>query len=145
VREGYAVRARPGWLVALGLVVVLAGCCPPRLLSGPADEGRQAFVRACAPCHGVDGRGDGPVAPALRGGAPDLTLLRTRNGGVFPRALVIATITGDHEVLGHGTREMPVWSERFGSGSGAAAAASLYARRRLELLADHLESLQRTP
>jgi hypothetical protein len=38
---------------------------------------------------------------------------------------------------------MPVWSQRLGTGT--AAAASLYARRRLELLADHVGSLQRTP
>ena len=38
---------------------------------------------------------------------------------------------------------VPVWSERFGPPSGATAAATLYARRRLEMLASYIASLQR--
>jgi hypothetical protein len=74
---------------------------------------------------------------------PDLTALAARHGGRFPREWVIDVISGEREIPAHGTREMPVWSDRFGPGSGAAHVASLYARRRAELLADHLQSLQR--
>ena len=31
----------------------------------PPAEMRERFVRLCAPCHGADGRGDGPVAAKL--------------------------------------------------------------------------------
>jgi mono/diheme cytochrome c family protein len=106
-------------------------------------EATESYGRACASCHGVDGRGDGPVAAALRVPPADLTSLAERHGGTFPRDYVIAIITGEQNVSGHGTREMPVWSEHFGTVFGATAPAAIYARRRLELLADHVASLQR--
>jgi hypothetical protein len=88
----------------------------------------------------MDGRGFGPVAPALRNPPPDLTTLAARNAGVFPRAYVIDVIAAERELPSHGTREMPVWSQRFGPGPGRVASG--YARHRLELLADHLAALQ---
>ena len=118
-------------------VLHLASCRSVRPLR---DDGRDWYVRACASCHGVDGRGGGPVASALRVPPSDLTALAER-GGTFPRRYAIAVTTGAQEITGHGTREMPVWSERFGT--GAEGVASAYARRRVEMLADHLESLQR--
>jgi mono/diheme cytochrome c family protein len=109
----------------------------------PLDEGRDAYLRACASCHGADATGGGPVAAVLCVPPPDLTNLARTHGGHFPRERTIAVISGEHEVDAHGTREMPVWSQRFGGNSGATAAASLHARRRLELLTDYLESVQR--
>ena len=73
----------------------------------------------------------------------DLTHLAERHGGTFPREYVIAVVAGAPPIAAHGTREMPVWSERFGPPSGATAAATLYARRRLEMLASYIASLQR--
>jgi mono/diheme cytochrome c family protein len=99
------------------------------------------YLRSCAPCHGEDARGTGPVASALKTPPPDLTLLADRHGGRFPRDEVIAIIAGERDIRAHGTREMPVWSQRFGNGLGAVA--SVYTRRRLGLLADHLASIQR--
>ena len=32
----------------------------------PANNGKQMYVNYCAPCHGVDGKGNGPVAAALK-------------------------------------------------------------------------------
>ena len=90
--------------------------------------------------HGSDGRGGGPVVPALCVPPPDLTTLAVRHDGRYPRADVIDMITGQHEIPAHGAREMPVWSERFGAGGEV---ASFYARRRDEVLADYVESLQR--
>jgi mono/diheme cytochrome c family protein len=107
-----------------------------------ADEAGERYRRACGSCHGIGGRGDGPVASSLRVPPPDLTTLAARHGGTFPRALVVGMITGDYPVDAHGTRDMPVWSERFEDGSGATAAASFYARRRTELIADYVASLQ---
>ena len=31
-----------------------------------ADSGKQMYMSYCATCHGVDGKGNGPVAPALK-------------------------------------------------------------------------------
>jgi mono/diheme cytochrome c family protein len=106
--------------------------------------GREEFVSACAPCHGIDARGGGPVAAALRTAPSDLTKLAVRNGGHFPREYVIGVVTGDVALAAHGSRDMPVWSARFApSDSGATAAASIHVHRRIEALISYLESVQR--
>lgn len=137
------------------LAVMLAGACTQpaqdRVLRfdlpppGGLEEGRAEYLAACASCHGVDARGGGPVGPALRTPPPDLTLLAWRRGGTFPRDEVIAVLAGERSFAAHGNREMPVWSQRYGvpGTDGATAIASIYARRRLELLASYLESVQR--
>jgi hypothetical protein len=71
----------------------------------------------------------------------DLTTLAARHGGVFPRAYVVDVVTGARAVGAHGTREMPVWNERFGP--SVSALASAYARRRIDLLVGHVEAVQR--
>jgi len=126
---------------------LLASACGLRL-GEPLSEvdGKQLYLSACASCHGASGHGDGPVANALKSPAPDLTQLAGTHGGQFPRTLVIETITGERTVTAHGTREMPVWSRRFGTGGfGAPAVASVYAHRNIEALANYIESIQRTP
>jgi mono/diheme cytochrome c family protein len=111
--------------------------------AGSVSEGKQLYQQACAPCHGSNGRGQGPVAAALMKQPTDLTQLSARNAAVFPREEIIAVVSGEREVAGHGSREMPVWSQRFApAGKGATAVASVYARRRLELLSGFLESIQ---
>ncbi len=106
-------------------------------------EGQQTYQRACASCHGVDARGDGPVASTLQVPPPDLTTLARRHGGVFPRAQVVDAITGAKPIAAHGTAEMPVWRLHFGpTSSGAAAAAALRTRRWLDGMVDYLETLQ---
>jgi mono/diheme cytochrome c family protein len=111
----------------------------------PVREGRDAYAARCASCHGPGGRGDGPVVAALRVPPADLTMLAQQSGGKFPRAHVIDVVTGAAPVVAHGSREMPVWSDRFAfdEHAGATAAASIYARRVVENLATYLESIQR--
>jgi mono/diheme cytochrome c family protein len=127
-------------------LVLLAGCTvvKPFTDDGPhPDDGRAVYLRACASCHGEDARGWGPVAPTLRVPPSDLTTLRARRGAAeFPRDEIIALVSGERDVPAHGTREMPVWSQRFGTGAPGAAAA-FYARRRLEALVDYLAVIQR--
>jgi hypothetical protein len=103
------------------------------------------YRRACAPCHGVDGRGTGPVATTLRTPPADLTLLAATNGGAFPREAVVATIVGERAMPAHGNREMPVWSIRFEPSSSATAAASIAAEQRIDAIVRELEALQRSP
>lgn len=106
--------------------------------------GREEFHRACAPCHGADARGGGPVAAALRTPPPDLTTLTLRNGGTFPRQRLLAVLTEEVVVPAHGSREMPVWSARFApADTGATAAAALYVRRWIEAITSYIASLQR--
>ena len=77
------------------------------------DIGKREFNASCAVCHGTSGKGDGPMAGHLSGRLPDLTTLAKRNNGVFPFARVYDTISGQREMKGHGTREMPIWGPRF--------------------------------
>jgi mono/diheme cytochrome c family protein len=106
-------------------------------------EGGQIYRDACAACHGSSGRGDGPVAPALKVAPTNLTRLSEGNGGIFPRELIVATIEGENAIASHGAREMPVWSSRFTpTGYGATAVAAIHARRQVEALAAYIESLQ---
>lgn len=76
-------------------------------------NGAEIFRDYCAPCHGMDGRGNGPVTPALRFNVPDLTQISKRAGGKFPGARVRSVIEGTESVSGHGSREMPVWGPVF--------------------------------
>jgi len=77
------------------------------------DIGKSEFQSSCASCHGADGKGKGPVSELLKVPPSDLTMLAKNNGGVFPTNAVYETIYGSKTVPAHGTREMPIWGERF--------------------------------
>jgi mono/diheme cytochrome c family protein len=77
-------------------------------------RGPDLFRAHCASCHGLNGKGDGPVAPSLRATVADLTVLAKHNGGTFPEARARRIISGDApSLLPHGSREMPVWGPIF--------------------------------
>jgi mono/diheme cytochrome c family protein len=139
------MKARLGTaLAATSLLLSFSGCTFGWPRATERRDGAAMFSDYCAACHGGDGRGDGPVASALRREPTDLTSLARGAGGVFPRERVIAVITGEREIDAHGSREMPVWSQRFAPSDTAATAIAFIARRRaLEILVDHLESIQR--
>ena len=76
-------------------------------------EGEELFKEYCAACHGVDATGNGPAALALRKPPPDLTRISHRNGGTFPRESVKDYISGESDILAHGSRDMPIWGPIF--------------------------------
>lgn len=76
-------------------------------------KGPDLFHAHCAPCHGSDGKGNGPVAPALKDPLPDLTTISRRNGGIYPQERIGKIIAGDEVLVGHGSREMPIWGLIF--------------------------------
>lgn len=110
-----------GATAALGLASLLSAAPgqqstqdKPFSLLSPSLYGVDNFHAYCSPCHGRDGRGDGPVAPALKRQPSDLTTLARRNHGTFPRADVRDFITnGGHDVPEHGSSAMPVWGPTF--------------------------------
>jgi len=85
-----------------------------------------------------NGKGDGPVAPALKATAPDLTAIAKNNGGKFPVARVRRIITGEGMVASHGSREMPVWGPIFSQVEADVDRGPV----RLENLVKYLESIQ---
>jgi cytochrome c len=77
-------------------------------------SGKQMFTSYCAPCHGVDGKGRGPVATALRTLPTDLTGLCKRNHGKFPDTHISAVLQFGADVPSHVAAEMPVWGPILG-------------------------------
>jgi mono/diheme cytochrome c family protein len=83
-----------------------------------ANLGKQLFSEYCASCHGISGKGDGPVAPALKVPPADLTVLARRNKGQFPSLRVMQAIKAGPSVPAHGSQVMPVWGPIFRHGDG---------------------------
>jgi mono/diheme cytochrome c family protein len=77
------------------------------------DVGEMEYLSSCAPCHGRNANGKGPLADQLRVEPIDLRQLAKMNGGVFPMNAVYEKIDGRQEVKAHGTREMPIWGYRY--------------------------------
>ena len=72
-------------------------------------SGKQMYGSYCAGCHGVTGKGDGPLASKLAQHPTDLTILSRNNGGKFPASHVSAVIQFGANIPAHGTVDMPVW------------------------------------
>lgn len=108
------------------------------------------YKASCAPCHGLAGAGDGPVASVLASEVPRLDDLTKRAEGVYPADYVREVIDGRSEIGAHGSREMPVWGLRFerlyqsqqapGQESDAEARAS--ASLLIGELVDYIQTLQ---
>ncbi len=77
-------------------------------------SGKAMYINYCAPCHGVSGKGDGPVAVALKQQPVDLTVLSKNNGGKYPATHVISVLEYGSEIPSHGTAQMPVWGPILG-------------------------------
>lgn len=149
------MRARMiGIAVLSGLTLGLALAERPASAQGRAPErvaaaavsGEAFYQIACADCHGLDGRGAGPMAPFLTVTPSDLTTLTQRNGGVFPFRAVFDVVDGRTVVPPHGARPgMPLWGtvfqdfarERFGPHG-----TESYVRGRLVELVLYLETIQ---
>jgi len=76
--------------------------------TSPAS-GKQMYTGYCAPCHGLDGRGQGPVASALKTPPTDLGVLARSNHGKFPETHIVSVLDNGVQIPAHGSVEMPVW------------------------------------
>jgi mono/diheme cytochrome c family protein len=106
-----------------------------------ATNGKQMYVNYCAPCHGVDGRGQGPVAAALKKQPADLALLSKNNRGKFPSTHVMAVLQFGAANPSHGTADMPVWGPVL-SGMDKTNAEPNVQVLRISNLSRYLQSLQ---
>ena len=109
----------------------------------PTSAGPAIYQERCASCHGLSGKGDGPVAPALKVAPPDLTTITRRAGGTFPAARIFQVITYGGSISAHGTQSMPVWGKIFSVEGGRGERGALHSRRTLLQLKRYLESIQR--
>ena len=111
----------------------------PFSLLSPSLYGVDNFHSYCSPCHGRGGKGDGPVAPALKRRPSDLTTLAKKNHGVFPRAQVRDFITnGSTDIPEHGSIAMPVWGPTFRALDSSDKSVAI----RIANVVDYLASIQ---
>jgi mono/diheme cytochrome c family protein len=104
-----------------------------------AASGEEMYKAYCAVCHGLDGKGKGPAADALKVPPTDLTGLAKANGGKYPALKVTSSIRGEANTPAHGTAEMPVWGHLFHSMSGGHDAE---VQQRIANLTGYIEGLQ---
>jgi mono/diheme cytochrome c family protein len=101
--------------------------------------GKDLFRQYCAVCHGVDGKGAGPAAEALKKSPSDLTqMARRTSGGKFPETEVLKMLKGETTVAAHGSSDMPVWGPIFRNMSNSAGMT----QTRLYSLLQYLEEIQ---
>lgn len=134
-------------LIAVGLLIPVAAVFAQDKSEGSRKieityslSGQEMYRTFCAPCHGVDGKGTGPAAAALKKAPADLTQLSKKNGGKFPGDRVRAFIEGTDQktIEAHGSREMPVWGDVFRQIADDQGAI----RYRVFTLSSFLETLQ---
>lgn len=71
-----------------------------------ANDGHQMYTSYCAPCHGQDGKGNGPVASAMKSQPTDLTQLARNNHGKYPDTHVVAVLEFGSDLAAHGSATM---------------------------------------
>jgi mono/diheme cytochrome c family protein len=102
------------------------------------SSGKEMYNSYCASCHGMDGKGNGPAAPALKSHPTDLTLLAQKNGGKFPSAHVMSSIQDVTQNV-HGSKDMPVWGPLLSSVSGTDQSV---VKVRINVITSYIESMQ---
>jgi mono/diheme cytochrome c family protein len=146
------VKSGVKWLIIASLTVGFAAATQAE----DFDIGKSEFQSSCASCHGRDARGKGPVGDQLRIPPPDLTTLAKNNNGVFPTNAVYEIINGLKTIPSHGTREMPIWGERFNpivnlphdvdpsywKMAGPEQSPEIVVRRRILAVIDYLSRIQ---
>ena len=96
--------------VAIGVALLVF---PGTAFAAQEDIGKLEYEANCAVCHGLEARGDGPLAASLTRPVPPLTRLSKENNGIFPFERIYMTIDGRVELRIHGPREMPVWGDEY--------------------------------
>lgn len=107
--------------VSMVLVILFALFVATSVAAEEETIGSDEYRISCLSCHGVGGRGDGPLAKFLTVQPTDLTTLARNNGGqypnlkagTFPFLRVYQVIDGRADVAVHGDRAMPVWGNRY--------------------------------
>ena len=105
-------------------------------------SGQQMYGTYCAVCHGRDGKGMGPAAPALKNAPPDLTMLSKKNGGKFPADHVNAVLRFGVSEPAHGSAEMPIWADLMHTLHPGEPKGGMIVQQRIKNLTDYLQQIQ---
>lgn len=139
-------------MILLGTLVVATGLCfaqdnaqtKPAVKQTPikqtsAASGKDMFTQYCAPCHGADGKGNGPAASAMKTAPTDLTQLTKTHEGKFPANNLASVLKFGSGPGAHGSADMPVWGPLFKSLDKYHDAA---VQQRISNLVNYIESIQ---
>ena len=139
-------------MILLGTLVVASGLCLAQDKSGQKPEvkqtaikqtspvsGKEMFVEYCAPCHGAEGKGNGPAAGAMKSQPTDLTQLAKKHDGKYPANSVASVLKFGGGPGVHGSADMPVWGPLLQSLDKFHDAV---AQQRISNLVSYIESLQ---
>jgi len=105
------------------LFTLALGLANGPVLAQDVDAGAQLYERHCATCHGIDGKGKGPMAGVLLIQPVDLTGLAAAADGVFPVLRVVQRVDGRDPLVSHGS-PMPVYGDFFEGNDTAMKTAS---------------------
>lgn len=139
-------------MIMLGTLLVAAGFCLAQEKTEPkptikhteikrtsAASGQEMFTQYCAPCHGAEGKGNGPAAPAMKAAVPDLTQLAKKHDGKYPADYVAGVLKFGSGPASHGSAEMPVWGPLFRS---LDKYHEIAAQQRISNLVGYIEKMQ---
>ncbi|MFM7083997.1 MAG: c-type cytochrome [Hyphomicrobium sp.] len=107
--------------------------------------GKKEYEIACLPCHGLDGKGDGPQAKTLSLMPADLTRIAKSRNGQFPEREIYDLIDGRGVIPAHGKKDMPIWGLRYRTTSvhkDNQLATDQRVRRQIESLVQYLKTIQ---
>jgi mono/diheme cytochrome c family protein len=109
-------------MILLGMLVVATSLCQAQaqtdqkavvksttIKQTDPTSGKEMFTEYCAPCHGVDGKGNGPAASAMKMPPTDLTQLAKNHNGKYPANDVANVLAFGGGPGAHGSADMPVW------------------------------------
>jgi mono/diheme cytochrome c family protein len=140
-------RVQAAHVAAVLLALLLAPV--PTLAQIDSDFGRREYMSRCAVCHGVEGKGNGPLYASgfLAKPPTNLTILAANNGGRFPLQRVFEIIDGRLSIPAHGPRDMPVWGDVYllegaPRDSFGAFDPEVHVRARILALTDYLARIQ---
>jgi len=129
-------------IVGVLLVLGAASALCRGAFADEITEGRTAYMRYCASCHGSNADGHGFVAPALAQPPTDLRHLSEGHDTSLLVDRLVRTIDGRRLVTAHGERDMPVWGERFNDIQGEGPQREKAVRDRINAIVAYLMSIQ---
>lgn len=103
------------------------------------DFGEMAYRTSCADCHGIDGKGDGPLAARSKVKPTDLTVEAKNNNDEFPFESVYDIVDGRKPEVASRPRHTPPWGQAFLSFGPDSQGIP---RNRITAIIDYLKRIQ---
>ena len=130
-------------LLSLSFLLLAACMCErhqPTSLAG--YSGGRLYTVLCAGCHGLDARGNGPIAPYISVVPPDLTHISARHNGKFPASEIYQIVDGQADLPSRERRHMPIWGYELFDSDLDDRAAHQQATDIVGRVVDYLASIQ---